>query len=414
VKYIRLEIKALSPLAIGGQKPGGSVSEAQNYIPGSVIRGAIATHILKLSGQLSTNLAENGGDFQALFLSDTSAIFHNAYPITPEIADRGERVQVLPATAVSSKTQDGFKTQGENGVFDTLIDRFCAEEYGQLYDPVCPTDGGRVEPFTGFYSHIANKYNKYYREMASKRLLTRVGINRRRATAEEQILYSLEVLNESQHKTKKPKLSLYQGSIMVGDAWADDLCQFINDHREEFRLGGSASRGLGKVEMKAKIVEMKSDIETRIELFNHQLKARWRDWEIFGQPHQELSQERTYFTLDLQSDAILTEQWQRTMVISRDMLAQFTTIVDPSLQLHVSYSSYDYCSGWNTAWGLMKDVALITQKGAVYLFSTTQKKLWLKALADLEEQGVGERTAEGFGQVQICNPFHLIFQENPV
>ncbi|MEQ8386141.1 MAG: CRISPR-associated RAMP protein Csx10 [Coleofasciculus sp. A1-SPW-01] len=409
MKHIRLEIKALSPLAIGSQKPGGSVSEVQNYIPGSVIRGAIATHILKLSGQLSTNLAENGGDFQALFLSDTSAIFHNAYPITPAIVNRVERVQVLPATAVSSKTEDGFKTQRGNGVFDTLIDHFCAEEYGQLYDPVCPTDGGRVEPFTGFYSHIANRY---YREMVSKRLLTRVGINRRRATAEEQILYSLEVLNESQHKTRQP--SLYLGAILVGDALANDLCQFINDHREEFRLGGSASRGLGKVEMKAKIVEIKSDIETRIELFNQQIKARWRDWGIFGQPHQELSQDRTYFTLDLQSDAILTEQWQRTMVVSRDMLAQFTSIVDSSLQFHVSYSSYDYCSGWNTAWGLMKDMALITQKGAVYLFSTMQKEVWLKALAELEETGVGERTAEGFGQVQICNPFHLIFQENPV
>jgi hypothetical protein len=36
----------------------------------------------------------------------------------------------------------------------------------------------------------------------SKRLLTRVGVNRRRATAEEQILYSIEVLNESQHNKK--------------------------------------------------------------------------------------------------------------------------------------------------------------------------------------------------------------------
>ena len=38
---LQLTIKALSPLAIGRQKPGGSISEAQSYIPGSVIRGAI-------------------------------------------------------------------------------------------------------------------------------------------------------------------------------------------------------------------------------------------------------------------------------------------------------------------------------------------------------------------------------------
>jgi CRISPR-associated Csx10 family RAMP protein len=85
MKSIRLEIKALSPLAIGRQKPGGSVSEAEDYIPGSVIRGAIAAQILQLSGHQSTNLAENGGDFQALFLSDTPAIFQNAYPVKADI-----------------------------------------------------------------------------------------------------------------------------------------------------------------------------------------------------------------------------------------------------------------------------------------------------------------------------------------
>ncbi|MEH1964379.1 MAG: hypothetical protein V7L05_32035 [Nostoc sp.] len=37
---IKLKITALSPLAIAAKKPG-SVSEAEDHIPGSVIRGAI-------------------------------------------------------------------------------------------------------------------------------------------------------------------------------------------------------------------------------------------------------------------------------------------------------------------------------------------------------------------------------------
>ena len=44
---IDLEIKARSPLAIGKQKPSSSVSEADEYISGSVIRGAIAAQILQ-------------------------------------------------------------------------------------------------------------------------------------------------------------------------------------------------------------------------------------------------------------------------------------------------------------------------------------------------------------------------------
>jgi len=33
-------------------------------------------------------------------------------------------------------------------------------------------------------------------------------------------------------------------------------------------------------------------------------------------------------------------------------------------------------------------------------------------LQELELTGVGDRTAEGFGQVQICNEFHSVFREH--
>lgn len=415
MKRIQLEIKALSPLAIARQKPGGSVSEAESYIPGSVIRGALASQILNQSGYQSTNLAENGGDFQALFLGDNPAIFQNAYPavlaVDKEIVIQDE-INVLPATTLSSKTKSGFKPEN-SGVFDTLIDRFCAESYGHLYDPNCPTDGGRVDsPGISFYSKLNDEY---YGHTEGKRLLTRVGINRRRATAEEQILYSIEVLNESESTGENPKPAIYKGAILVTGTIVDSLRLFINSHKEDFRLGGSTSRGLGRVKIDAKLpVDAKPKLAERIKLFNDQLRKRWNDWKVFGNPLEELAGDRTYFTLDLQSDAILSEQWRRTTIISPAMLQQFTCLTDSSLELHAAYSSYDYRSGWNAAWGLMKDVELVTNKGAVYLFSTTRENDWLEALENLEVQGVGDRTCEGFGQVQICNEFHLIFREDAV
>jgi CRISPR-associated protein Csx10 len=64
----------------------------------------------------------------------------------------------------------------------------------------------------------------------------------------------------------------------------------------------------------------------------------------------------------------------------------------------------------------MKDVELITNKGSVYLFSTIKEKEkdWMAALERLELKGVGDRTAEGFGQVQVCNDFHTIVWEEAV
>ena len=415
MQRIELEIKALSPLAIARYKPGGSISEAVDYIPGTVIRGAIAAQILNESGHQFTNLTENGGDFQALFLSDNPAIFQNAYPalvingkIIPQarLDDSG----VLPTTALSSKNKPGFKTKN-NGVFDTLIDRFCAEGYGYPYDPNCPKDGGRVDPAgISFYC----KFNKKYHSLsANKRLLTRVGINRRRAASEEEILYSVEVLNESQEKKQQPVC--YRGAILVEDDLAESLGNFIEQRNQNFRLGGSTSRGLGKVEITTKNpVSARMNVEQKITNFTKSIQDRWREWRIFGIPLQELSSDRTYFTLDLQSDAILTENWRRTTVISEKMLQQFAKVEDSSLKLEAAYTSYDYLSGWNSAWGLMKDVELITNKGSVYLFSTSQAEPWIERLGELEMSGLGDRTCEGFGQIQICNQFHNIFRENAV
>lgn len=408
MKEIQLTITAESPLAIGRQKPGGSVSEAQPYIPGSVIRGAIASKILRQSPE---NRDQPGGDFQRLFLGEDAAVFSNAYPTTA-----GCQTSVIPATAVSSKADPGFRTEDDTngGVFDTLIDSFCAESHGHLYDPNFPTDGGRVEPYTGFYSVDQGVYRSH---SVATRLLTRVGINRRRATAQENILYSIEALSEKRQVfqesgDKEWQPTRFSGYIRLEDAaLAKLLVEYITT--QTFRLGGSASRGLGKVSITATLTDYQSETESRIRAFNTALRRRWETWSLFGNPTPS-PEKRQFFTLNLHSDAILNDNWRRTTVISPEMLAQMTSVHDPNLQLHAAHSSYDYCSGWNAAWGLMKDVEMVTNKGSLYLFSTTMPEQWIPALAQLERRGIGERIPEGFGQVQICNEFHHIFREAAV
>ncbi|MFN6519180.1 MAG: CRISPR-associated RAMP protein Csx10 [Nostoc sp. CreGUA01] len=453
MKRIKLQITALSPLAIAAKKPG-SVSEAEDHIPGSVIRGAIASHILQLSNLQTPRISETnlaaGGEFATLFLGDEPAIFQNAYPAVAKVANKSilidqknpekekydiisqvvtDEVMVLPTTAVSSKTDPGFQPQA-NGVFDTLIDRFCADAYNYPYDP---SDGkslrektdARVEPYSSFYS---SKNGKYRSHSVSTRFLTRVGINRQRATSEDDILYSIEVLNESfvgNPQGQNWHSVVYRSAIIVNnEQLAKSLTQFINDNSQLFRLGGATSRGLGKVEIKAEIEGAVTNVEARIEEFNQKLKERWQLWSVFGEPENQLLEGQKYFTIDLQSDAIFTENWQRTTVISPKMLCEFIGLDDEFaklntetqndyLKLEVAYSSYSYRSGWNSAWGLMKDIELVTNRGAVYLFSTNQSKV-IEKLKELELQGVGDRTSEGFGQVQICNEFHGVFREEAV
>ncbi|MFN6484751.1 MULTISPECIES: CRISPR-associated RAMP protein Csx10 [unclassified Nostoc] len=426
MKRIELTITALSPLAIGRQKPGGSINEVEQYIPGSVLRGAIAKHILHRAGMELENLAANGGDFADLFLEENPAIFQNAYPAVGKVGSKHQivnnTIKVLPATAVSSKANPGFLSKG-HGVFDTLIDFFCAEQFNHHYDPSSLNAlDDRVDSRVETYNSLYSKHNgKHCTHAATSRLLTRVGINRYRATSSDDILYSIEVLNEAfiatnEGKNKQWVNYVYRGYVNVpNDSLAKKLTDFINDNSKVFRLGGSVSRGLGKVEITAKEIPFANDISSRIHRFNQALYKRWQDWyDAFGDRTPNSISDRTFFTLNLHSDAILTEDWQRTTVISPKMLKQFAAVKDSTnLELHTAYSSYSYSSGWNSAWGLMKDVELVTNKGSVYLFSTStqNRQIWENALSKLELWGVGERTSEGFGQVEVCNEFHQIFRE---
>jgi CRISPR-associated protein Csx10 len=430
MKRIHLKVTALSPLAIGRQKPGGSVSEAETYIPGSVIRGAIAALMLRQSQLSDTDFtAQSDSDFNALFI-DGKALFLNAYPALAEIDDTLQvqpEVRVLPATALSAKNGGGFTPK--NGGFDSLLDRFCASEFDQIYDPNCPTDGGRVDPFKGFYSK--DNQGRYHSHSVSTRLLTRVGINRRRATAEEAILYSIEVLEESKKHTPKmkdPQLEpmVFTGSILVEEDYANELLSYIQRCSSEIRLGNSASRGLGKVKIDADIVDMVSEMQSRVDALNKALGKRWSLWTIFNRHRVCPTNDRLFFSLGLQSDAILTENWRRTTVISEAMLQEKLQILlnesglslnlQGDVKLHTAYSSYNYRSGWNAAWGLMKDTELTTDRGSVYLFSVdrAQQDGWLEGLKLLEQRGIGDRTSEGFGQVKVCDEFHCVFRENPV
>lgn len=434
---IDLTITAKAPLAIGQRKPGGSVSEAADYIPGTVIRGAIAGKILQLRGD---SALEEGDDFHKLFLADDAVIFQNAYPAIATLGedsyDTAGEVRVLPATALSSKTNDGFKPKG--GVFDSLIDSYCAREQGLFYEPN-DLEGDRVEPFKGFYSRKPDGRKDdgptkfiYRSHSIDKRLLTRVGINRQRSTAQDQLLYSIEVMNETLGK-QEPKPMIYRSSIWISGqhdipddsrkSLSGHLQTFFEHHGDRFRLGGSASRGLGKVRLSAEIVEAGDiDVKARVEPLNQTLEERWEQWRIFG-AGKSYPSDRTFFSIDLQADAILTEQWRRTMVISATMLRDRLIDLEPDLQLtadqlslEMAYSSYDYRSGWNAAWGLPKDVELATNIGSVFLFSLKAEpgERLYSALAKLEKQGIGDRCSEGFGQVRVCDAFHQIFRENPV
>ncbi len=410
MERLSVKIEAESPLCFSERRPGGQFRESTHYVPGSVLRGAVADFMLR------DNL-EGSAEFKVLFNSERPAVFANAYSAP----------YVFPATTVTCKVEGGLHSEEKHGVIDTLIEQLCFEALkpaGLLYLPKCGyflSDGGRcgarMERHAGFYYRDGDAFRS---RKVTQRLLTRVAINRRRAVAEDELLYSPIVISEGGcDGDGNYRPASFQATITT-PAHADLLSQYLRQIRH---LGSGTSRGLGQVCLKPEKMtvddnEQFEQIRQRRQKLNDAIREFWSL--LKGLPGCDQPKHNPdngiYFTINLYSDAVLKEDgWLPTMVLSERMLQHLCKVHDDSLQLVRAYSSYDYRGGWNVAWGLPKDVDVVASRGSVFLFWTKHPEQWDKALLDIERWGIGERTAEGFGQVRVCDEFHVLARrEHPV
>ena len=395
--FTELSIKVTleSPILTGGRKPSGQAVEAVNYIRGGLIRGAIAKALLA-----DLKNREPDDDFEQLFLGDNAGIFRNCTPGT----------KVLPATAVGCKDVSGFLADGKHGIFDTLLERIVSEKANWMYQPNCPKCSGRVESQSRFYEAATDSCKEKH---LNTRLLTRVAINRHRKVAEDELLYHLTAIDpmivekkkEGSQDAVKYKKAVLHGSARIPSELANKVDQTLEQKVK--RLGGGSSRGLGKVCIAVDKQQAPDTLSKRIKVFNEELQTVW---EIYANlPNTEIDPfEGTYFTVNLQSDAILTAEdgWQRSMVLTAPMLKQMAGC-ETQVTFIRSFASYDYVGGWNAAWRLPKETDLVTKMGSVFVFHTPDIDKWLPKLQTLENIGIGNRCEEGFGQVLICDRFHL-------
>ena len=388
---LAIEVTLKSPIVPGGRKPTGQTIQSVQHIAGGLLRGAVADRWLADSED-----GEPDDDFRNVFLSSDAGIFRNCYP----------GASVLPATAIGCKDFAGFPgadDKDKHDIFDTLLERLVAEEANMIYNPSCPhcNDNGRVEAQRGFYTQSDEGYQE---RTLNTRLLTRVAINRQRKVAADELLYNLNAIDPL--SVKGEKISLY-GSALIPSALVSKVADTLQ--KQVQRLGGGSSRGLGRVCVKVKRRNDTDPLEQRISDFNAALQRKWETYS--GLPCVNIATfDRTYFSIALQSDAILQENWQSSMILTAKMLQEMTGCTAEVTPIR-SFASYDYVSGWNAAWRLPKRTDLITRIGSVFVFHVADIDTWIPALKTLEKIGVGNRREEGFGQILICDQFHLRTRE---
>jgi CRISPR-associated protein Csx10 len=406
MRHVQLRIIALAPLAFAERKPGTQFRESAPYVPGATLYGALGAQL----GQTHPEL------FYAIRC-------HNAYPSH----DGDAWVRPLPATAIQPKGADSAPPH------DSLYARVCWERQQPAALIYAPTDkDGR--PWEGAGGRFYTLDGAQVRtRRVTQRALTRVGINRRRGTAEDRRLYSPLVLSEvtpmpprdtqgriTDDATPVPQPTQFLGGVVVPESDAEVLLAAL---QHVTHLGGRQTTGLGAVEthvigapataeaadaIERRITAMTQRFHAQVRLYTALGGAEWRDDAGNDAPLGA----GAFFTINLLSDAILLDQgWLPTNTYTPEMLRAATGI---DAQLVRSFALTKIVSGWNVSWRGPKPTSVATVMGGVFVFQA-QRPLTTEeyaALARLQLDGIGERRAEGFGQVRVCDAFHVT-QEIP-
>lgn len=385
---IALQITARSPLAFAERKPGEQFRKSLPYVPGATLFGALGHYLAEV------------GRFDGALLRRIRC--HNAYPAQP-----GDGwVRPLPLTALAPKNDDQALP------IDSLVARVCWEQQQPSALISLPTDdAGRAWelPSWRFYTLSGDAPVK---RSIDQRVLTRVAINRQRGTAEDQRLYSPLVLNEASYDpaTNTVTPSQFLGSITVEPADAALLTSLLP---EITHIGGRQSTGLGAVtvERDTGSAPPEPPLLDRVSMLTERFQRQAARYQRWGGTEWPIAP-RSLFTVNLLSDAILFEQgWLPTQQLSADLLEELTGI---RAKLVRAFSRPHTTSGWARLWQQPKPSVLAVGMGSLYLFQAEQPLTEAEAarLEQLQLDGVGERRQEGYGQVRICDTFHLLPEAN--
>jgi len=390
---LEFTLETESPLVLRATRTSAQFTPTLSYIPGVTLRGALALNYLQQGGQPTDE------SFRRIFLSG-SVSFGPLFPSKNLVAGRP-----LPLSAVACKR---YHAKHLRSVGDVLLRLELADVLEALrplsewencpdcqdQEPNCPN---KRDQLNGYYL----EQEEFTTIKPTVRMLTGVGMSRATGTAAQGILFSMEAIEEGQ---------IFKGRVRIDDDNAEELVERVKELAPEggiLRLGAARSRGQGRI----RVVDwqvMKHTGPSLIERWDALNKAIRRLWTKYGAKPEE---EWEYFTLTLESPLILQDNSLRPL--RPDALTAQSFGLPAEVERRRFILNEVILQGWNAAWRLPKRDTPAFGIGSVFLFRVPsgQRDLVLSRLEEIEESGVGERRNEGFGRVQVCDPFHYRFEE---
>ena len=382
------------PVRVGDVKPKGDYLGTRPYIPGSVLRGALAEWFKAQGREREIGPLVRAARFGNLFPSPSPRVYSLPFPMT----------------ALECKLAPGFRKSSGHGIRDSLLLAVAHSELEHqgvrfpvplllrcthLNPETNSLCWGRMERVSGFYACLPEGRKKIEVTMG---LQTKVALSRRRRAAQEQMLYRVVAL--------RPR------GAFVGRLWTEDptVMEALREAVEALGVGGLTTRGFGAARLKVWDPDEEGAplprLEERMRTFNAKLQEIWRDLadlakQVGKAPDAFQEPTGVYFSVDLLAPAVLTDPQGLPTLKLR------VQVEDRVLEPIWWATQPAFVGGWSTAWGLPKPTALGAAMGSVYVFRTDMALDDLvPRLEALEAQGIGDRTDEGLGEILICHPFH--------
>ena len=409
-----LHITLLSPLQIGTESGVGTYEVTNEVIPGAVLRGAVAEELLELCvhPEYRANHAScpsrEACAFWQIFGTD-EPLWGFAYPAINGPA------WPFPLTARTCKFYPGYDAgDGDtyHSVYDTLVRQFV---YDMLTDdrfPLretflpegtglvavetlsadCPQCGAPLKPAQGFYQ-LDTEHQPGYAGRLSVRRATHVGINRRRGVAEDALLFTQESI-----EPRTGSVAFHASVTLPKPKW-EILHPYLHDR--EYWIGQGRSRGNGHVKISTG-ESRNMPLEDRLSAFNDAVKATLR--RALSAAGIQASLSGTLFSLTLHSPLILERNGQPVTLLTPEMAGLTDSV------LLRAWARPEVVGGWDAAASLPRRTRLAVQAGSVFLYWTPRPADddgLLAQLQHIDVLGLGEERPRGYGQVAVCDPFHL-------
>jgi len=416
MRRIKVVLEARGPLLLGDGLPAGNVQSSRPFVAGSVLRGTLARAILLPQGLWGPGAGRGGAvpeEVRRVFLEEPVARFGFLYPVREAGESAGAKDAFpIPLTARTCKSHRGFRSDGGHGVLDGLPGRLRRVTEGPGAGiGGCPVCGERLERMRGFAVRGTPRDPATCRESpVHPRAFVRVGLNRGTETAEEGILYTLEALVPGPGgEGQEQPLSFTGYWVMEDDQW-QTLRGLIRRYLPEedgaypLRIGSARARGMGAVTLRW-LEEPDGHLpplEERLEAFQPR-----------GAGGEPLDPAHLYFALTLRAPLLLYDPWGRPAARpDPPVLEPYVSRLPESLEFlpEASEMEREDWTGWSAAWGLPKPVVSAIGAGSVLAFraSAGEREAVLAFLREVEENGLGEHRAEGWGEAVACDPFHIV------